>query len=182
MCRSCKSKSEASYVFGNLAIVCWFIWTAHNNFIFEGTNVNSKRIAAWASFNASEFLSIHSSSSLVTVLKPQVAPLAWSCPSGGLLKVNCDIAVKHYLATIAWVLWNKARSIINSFGRRIALGTSVLLADMKAAIAEACIESDNSSIVSCCINEDGVPPEISSVNVDIQIVSSWTFLLFCGYR
>lgn len=35
---------------------------------------------------------------------------------------------------------------------------------LKAGLLEACIESDNATVVSWCINADGVPPwEISSV-------------------
>lgn len=81
---------------------------------------------------------------------------------------------------VACVIQDIKGSFIDGFGKVIAPNSSVLLAEaiavreacilcIKVGIREACIESYNSSVVSWCINADGVLPwEIRTIRASLS--------------
>ena len=166
---SCKSKHEASLLFGYVAAICWCIWLARNKLIFEGSDVRRDNIAYWASSLAADFLFVNSGGAPDSVPSSSSPLPVWSPPLRGLVKVNCDTFIKNGLVAIACVLRDSFGSIIDGFGKRISPGSSVFVVEafairescvlcFKAGITGICIESDNSSVVSWCIDVDGVPP------------------------
>lgn len=106
---------------------------------------------------------------LTIVAYPDSVPQSWCCPSGDLLKENCNAAVKGNRAALACVVHDRSGSISDGFGKRVASGSSVSLIEalavrktcvscLKVSIIEACIEINNASIVAWCSEESGVPP------------------------
>lgn len=80
-----------------------------------------------------------------------------------MLKVNYNAAVKGIEVALACVVRNYSGSIVDGFGKRIASGSSVFLAEaiamreacvfcLRASISEAIIESDNPSVVAWCMS------------------------------
>ncbi|KAM7461529.1 hypothetical protein LguiA_029650 [Lonicera macranthoides] len=110
-------------------------------------------------------------------------PSRWSCLSCRRLKVNCDAAA-------ACIIRDSNGSLIHGFSKVIAPSSSVLVAEaiavketcilcIKAGIKKACTKSDNSLVVSWCIEEDGIPPgEVRTVIEDIRQLASRASLSF----
>ncbi|KAM7529327.1 hypothetical protein LguiB_032737 [Lonicera macranthoides] len=193
---SCHTNSDFQLLLGKLATACCFIWKAQNKFLFDEVEVNHMAIAEWAYKSVNEFLIMLVSATLTIVAYPDSVPLSWCCPSGDLLKEDCDADVKGNRAAFACVVLvhDRSGSISDDFGKRVASGSSVLpiealavrktcVSCLKVSIIEACIEINNASIVAWCSEEGGVPPwEISPIIYDIRSLAQSSPLSFVAIR
>ncbi|KAM7459451.1 hypothetical protein LguiA_036445 [Lonicera macranthoides] len=127
---------------GKLAVVCWCIWCARNRFIFERFDLNHRGIAEWACKLVYDFLLVSQSSSLRSSSTETSAEfsgsLDWSPPPVGTIKVNCGAAVKNGSAAIACAVCDNSGFLLDGFGKLIAPGSSVLVAEA-VTIREACV-------------------------------------------
>lgn len=98
------------------------------------------------------------------------------------------------LAAISCVARNSSCSILDGFGKIIALGSFVLVAEaiaiseacvfcLKAGLSQVCVESNNSTMVSWCIGVECLPPwEIRYIFEDIKELAFSAVLSFVSTR
>ncbi|XP_015931910.1 uncharacterized protein LOC107458226 [Arachis duranensis] len=145
----------------NLGCVCWCIWKARNQYIFQQTKINLEQVTINAEHLAAEFHNATKGSS--TSQNPRTdmigdrKRITWRPPPQNRLKVNTDAAFHRDTgkAASAVVIRNWQGKIIT--GTTSKFTTNSALAAEAQAYREALILIKNLQIENCIIETDCLP-------------------------
>ncbi|XP_058208130.1 uncharacterized protein LOC131321141 [Rhododendron vialii] len=180
-------------IFAKAVFLCWFIWKARNDLVFQSLKQSpistiARAMGAWDEFisatetTCSTHQSLHSSLPL---------PSSHWIPLGvGSLKINCDASWSRDLKR-GWggiILRDNRGHLVD--GRRFRISsTSAFLAEASVLheaclfakalnLSSVCIENDNAQLISLSVSELVPPWEALAIICDICLLASELRLSF----
>ncbi|KAI8023873.1 hypothetical protein LOK49_LG03G02684 [Camellia lanceoleosa] len=179
-------------IINTVAWICWHIWKARNDQIFNHVPVNPKLVIDKAvrealEFEATQFLLVSSST---TRRQTGDVNRAWAPPTQGSLKVNCDVMVNSVSkgGVVAVLMRNAQGKLIDRLVREVAI-TSVfqgeaLVLRLACVMCDALnlnwveIEGDNQRAIKLCVFEDVPPWECATIYADLRALAHRCELTF----
>ncbi|KAG5556480.1 hypothetical protein RHGRI_006924 [Rhododendron griersonianum] len=180
--------------FAKAIFLCWFIWKARNDLVFQSLKQSPFSTVARALGAWDEFVSATETTSSTHQSPPSSLPLPSSVripPGAGSLKINCDASWSRDLKR-GWggiILRDNCGHLVN--GRRFRISsTSAFLAEASVLreaclfakalnLSSVCIENDNAQLISLSVSELVPPWEALAIISDIRLLASDLRLSFC---
>ncbi|KAI8020468.1 hypothetical protein LOK49_LG04G00465 [Camellia lanceoleosa] len=131
-------------IVGQLLWLCWHIWKARNEFIFNHVQVDPMAIIFKAARDATEFMQAQALLASPPRVLRQSSGItqAWVAPARGTLRVNCDVALHpgSKVGAVAALLRNDQGFLLDGVATTVQCA-SVLQGEV-LAIRLACVMCD----------------------------------------
>ncbi|KAF7121048.1 hypothetical protein RHSIM_Rhsim13G0004500 [Rhododendron simsii] len=181
-------------IFSKTVFLCWFIWKARNDLVFQSLKQSPVSIVARAMGAWDEFISATetiSSTHQSRHSSPPLPSLHWIPPAAGSMKINCDASWSKDLKR-GWggiILRDDRGHLVD--GRRFRISASSAFLAEASVLREAClfakalnlssvcIENDNVQLISLSVSELVPPWQALAIISDIRLLASELRLSFC---
>ncbi|KAF7140294.1 hypothetical protein RHSIM_Rhsim06G0103400 [Rhododendron simsii] len=181
-------------IFTKTVFLCWFIWKARNDLVFQSLKQSPVSIVARAMGAWDEFISATETISSTHQSRHSSPPLPsfhWIPPGAGSMKINCDASWSKDLKR-GWggiILRDDRGHLVD--GRRFRISASSAFLAEASVLREAClfakalnlssvcIENDNVQLISLSVSELVPPWQALAIISDIRLLASELRLSFC---
>lgn len=184
------AKETSKETVGEIFQICWAIWKARNDYVFNGNTPNPEEVIYRASRANCEFLQANVSN-LRTSASMLSRSTCWVPPPPLVFKFNIDGAFSstHSMAAFGIIARDSSgQALVWRFGRVVASSAIFIeawalriacMVAMELKLEEAIFESDCLILIQCLIEENFQGPwEIRSLIEDIKVwaeTANWTF-------
>ncbi|XP_028077852.1 uncharacterized protein LOC114279770 [Camellia sinensis] len=165
--------------------LCWHIWKARNDYIFNHVPVDPTEVIFKAARDAMEFVTAQ----VMLATSPSVfrqasgVNQAWVSSAQGTFRVNCDVAIQPdtKVGAVVALLRNDQGTLLDGVAMKAAIA-SVLQGEVLAIrlacvmcdtlhLSRAEVEGDNQGVIKLSVSEDAPPWECAALVADIKALA-----------